>query len=419
MAKVTVIGSGLMGSGIAQVTSLGGWDVTLIDTDKGALERARAAIRGSLDRFVAKEKVTAEDAEAAQSRITVSTDLDEASGSKIVVEAVFERLAVKQEVFRALSGICSPETVLATNTSAIPITEIAAAATHPERVVGTHFFSPVPMMQLCELVRGIHTSDEALDTARRFAESAGKTCVVVNRDVAGFATTRLICAFVNEAARLVEDGVISAEDLDTACRLGFGHPMGPLATADLTGIDVITHATENIYEDTADPQFFPPALLRRLVAAGEIGRKSGKGFFDYSELSTGLWIQRNGADPQVRAVCVSCYFTTSVARAGASTFSPPLVTVIASSTEVASSLRILPSTTTSAPPSAGTTTGFAKRAEKSVRVASIPAPLLHSRTARETRPIVYMPWAITSGSPAALAAASSWWIGFWSPEASA
>jgi len=420
MAKVTVIGSGLMGSGIAQVTSLGGWDVTLVDREKGALERAQAAIRGSLDRFVAKEKVSAEDAEAAQSRITVSTDLGEAAGSRIVVEAVFERLAVKQEVFRELSGICSPETVLATNTSAIPITEIAAAATHPERVVGTHFFSPVPMMRLCELVRGLHTSDEALDTARRFAESAGKTCVVVNRDVAGFATTRLICAFVNEAARLVEDGVISAEDLDTACRLGFGHPMGPLATADLTGIDVITHATENIYEDTADPKFFPPALLRRLVAAGEIGRKSGKGFFEYGELSTGLWTNENGADPQVRGVLnVCCYFATRVARAGASTFSPPLVTVIASSTEVASSLRILPSTTTSAPPSAGTTTGLAKRAEKSVRVASIPALLLHSRTARETSPIVYMPWAITSGSPAAFAAASSWWIGFWSPEASA
>lgn len=271
-----------MGSGIAQVTSLGGSEVTLIDTDAGALERAQAAIRNSLDRFVAKEQVTGEEAEAAQERITVSTDLASAAGASIAVEAVFERLPVKQEVFRRLSEICAPETVLATNTSAIPITEIAAAATHPERVVGTHFFSPVPMMRLCELVRGLHTSDEALDTARRFAEAAGKTCVVVNRDVAGFATTRLICAFVNEAARLVEDGVISAEDLDTACRLGFGHPMGPLATADLTGIDVITHATENIYEDTADPKFFPPALLRRLVAAGEIGRKSGKGFFDYS-----------------------------------------------------------------------------------------------------------------------------------------
>nr|BFF22148.1 3-hydroxyacyl-CoA dehydrogenase family protein [Glycomyces mayteni] len=279
-----------MGSGIAQVTSLGGSDVTLIDTDEGALDRALAAIRSSLDRFVAKEKTTAEAAEAALARITVATDIKAAAGAGIAVEAVFERLPVKQEVFRQLSAIVSPETVLATNTSAIPITEIAAAATHPERVVGTHFFSPVPMMRLCELVRGLHTSDEALATARAFAEAAGKTCVVVNRDVAGFATTRLICALINEAARLVEDGVISAEDLDTACKLGFGHPMGPLATADLTGIDVIAHATENIYEDTADPQFFPPALLRRMVASGAIGRKSGKGFYDYSELSTGVWI---------------------------------------------------------------------------------------------------------------------------------
>lgn len=270
-----------MGSGIAQVTSLGGADVTLIDTDEGALDRALAAIRSSLDRFVAKGKTAAAVAEAALARIAVSTDIGDAAGASIAVEAVFERLPVKREVFGRLSEVCAPDTLLATNTSAIPITEIAAAATHPERVVGTHFFSPVPMMALCELVRGIHTSDEALAAARAFAEAAGKTCVVVNRDVAGFATTRLICALVNEAARLVEDGVISAEDLDTACRLGFGHPMGPLATADLTGIDVITHATENIYEDTADPRFFPPALLRRLVASGAIGRKSGKGFYEY------------------------------------------------------------------------------------------------------------------------------------------
>ncbi len=294
-----------MGSGIAQVTSLGGADVTLIDTDAGALERAQAAIGHSLERFVAKGKVGAEEAEAARARIAVSTDLEAAGGAAIAVEAVFERLAVKQEVFRKLSAICSPETVLATNTSAIPITEIAAAATRPERVVGTHFFSPVPMMALCELVRGLHTSDEALERARAFAEAAGKTCVVVNRDVAGFATTRLICAFVNEAARLVEDGVISAEDLDTACKLGFGHPMGPLATADLTGIDVITHATENIYEDTADPKFFPPALLRRMVASGAIGRKSGKGFYDYG-LSTGCGRRESGAGlgPAPRSVAV-------------------------------------------------------------------------------------------------------------------
>ncbi len=290
-----------MGSGIAQVAAVGGWDVLLVDADKGALERADAAVRKSLDRFAAKGRITAEDAEAARARIWRTTDVEQAAKAEIVVEAVFERVDVKQEVFRKLSAICAPETVLATNTSAIPITEIASAASHPERVVGTHFFSPVPMMQLCELVRGLHTSDAALDAARAFAESAGKTCVVVNRDVAGFATTRLICAFINEAASLVEDGVISAEDLDTACRLGFGHPMGPLATADLTGIDVITHATENIYEDTADPKFFPPALLRRMVASGAIGRKSGKGFFDYAELSTGLWTTRT-ARAEARAV---------------------------------------------------------------------------------------------------------------------
>ena len=176
---------------------------------------------------------------------------------------------------------CPPGTLLATNTSAIPITRIAAVTEHPERVVGTHFFSPVPMMELCELVRGLKTSDEALARAREFAEDIGKTVVVVNRDVAGFVTTRLICALVNEAVALVESGVASAEDVDTACRLGFGHAMGPLATADLTGVDILRHATLNVYEETADPKFFPPELLSRMVTAGAIGRKSGQGFYSY------------------------------------------------------------------------------------------------------------------------------------------
>src|SRR5690625_93162 len=171
MAQVAVIGSGLMGSGIAQVAALGAWDVTLIDSDPRALERAETAIGDSLDKFVAKSKLEPDDARAARRRIAPTTDLELAAEADIVVEAVFERLNVKQEVFGRLSAICAPETVLATNTSAIPITEIAAAATHPERVVGTHFFSPVPMMRLCELVRGLHTSDTALERARSFAES--------------------------------------------------------------------------------------------------------------------------------------------------------------------------------------------------------------------------------------------------------
>ncbi len=171
--------------------------------------------------------------------------------------------------------------VLATNTSAIPITQIAAATSRPELVVGTHFFSPVPMMALCELVRGYKTSDRALEVAREFAEHIGKTCIVVNRDVAGFVTTRLIAALANEAVRLLESGVASAEDIDTACKLGFGHAMGPLATLDLTGVEIMCHASQNIYADSRDSKFAPPELLLRMVAAGDLGRKTGRGFYSY------------------------------------------------------------------------------------------------------------------------------------------
>lgn len=279
--RLMVIGSGLMGSGIAQVAATAGWNVTLYDNNEEAFGGARAGIAKSLDRFVKKEKISADEAAAAEDRITTSTKLEDAKGADIVVEAVFEQLEIKQEIFQKLDIICGPETVLATNTSAIPITQIAAATSSPERVVGTHFFSPVPMMKLCELVRGLKTSDEALQKARDFAENVGKTCVVVERDVAGFVTTRLITALVMESIRLVENGVISAEDLDTACKLGFGHAMGPLATCDLTGADILKHASENIYKDTADPKYFPPELLARMVEAGDYGRKTGKGFYDH------------------------------------------------------------------------------------------------------------------------------------------
>jgi len=201
----------------------------------------------------------------------------------VVVEAVFERLDVKHDVFRALDGLCAETAVLATNTSAIPVTSIAAVTQRPEQVVGTHFFSPVPMMRLCELVRGHKTSDETLATARAFAEGTGKTCIVVERDVAGFVTTRLVSALVMEAVALYEAGVASAADIDLACRLGFGHPMGPLATTDLTGVDILRDATLNIHAETADPKFFPPELLSRMVEAGELGRKSGRGFFRYDD----------------------------------------------------------------------------------------------------------------------------------------
>ncbi|AUA11182.1 3-hydroxybutyryl-CoA dehydrogenase [Streptomyces sp. SID8382] len=279
--KLAVIGAGLMGSGIAQVSAQAGWDVVLRDVTDEALRRGTDGIRASYDKFVSKGKLEAEEAERALGRITTTTDLDAAADADVVVEAVFEKVEVKREIFRALDELVKDDTILASNTSAIPITKIAAATRRPERVVGTHFFSPVPMMGLCELVRGHKTSDETLAAAREFAEGVGKTCIVVNRDVAGFVTTRLICALVVEAAKLYESGVATAEDIDTACKLGFGHAMGPLATADLTGVDILTHATDNIYTESQDEKFAPPEIMRRMVDAGDNGRKSGEGFYRY------------------------------------------------------------------------------------------------------------------------------------------
>ena len=279
--KLAVVGAGLMGAGIAQVSAQAGYEVVLRDVTDEALARGRDGIAASYARFVAKGKLAAEDAEAALARITTTTDLDAAADADLVVEAAFEKIEVKQEIFRALDRLVGEDAILASNTSAIPITKIAAVTERPERVVGTHFFSPVPMMGLCELVRGYKTSDETLARAREFAESTGKTCVVVNRDVAGFVTTRLLAALVVEATRLYESGVASAEDIDTACKLGFGHAMGPLATADLTGVDILLHAFGNIYTESQDEKFAPPEIMRRMVDAGDLGRKSGQGFYSY------------------------------------------------------------------------------------------------------------------------------------------
>lgn len=279
--QVAVIGAGLMGSGIAQVAAANGWDVVLRDVTDEALARGRSAIEKSTAKLLEKGSLSQPERDAALARITTTTELAAAADAEIVVEAVFEQVEIKRELFAELDRICREDAVLATNTSAIPITNIAAATERPESVVGTHFFSPVPLMKLCELVKGRHTTDQTLAAARSFAESVGKSCVVVNRDVAGFVTTRLIAAFVMEAVRLYESGVASAADIDTACKLGFGHAMGPLATADLTGVDILRHATMNIYDETGDLKFFPPETLTRMVAAGDVGRKAGRGFYDY------------------------------------------------------------------------------------------------------------------------------------------
>lgn len=279
--KVLVVGAGLMGAGIAQVAAVAGHDVTVQDVSDNALGRGRRQIEDSLARFEAKGRIDADTRSEALARITTTTELDAAAEADLVVEAVFEEIEVKREVFRKLDKLAPVGAVLATNTSAIPITAIAAATGRPESVVGTHFFSPVPMMALCELVRGRRTSDETLARAKSFAEACGKTTVVVQRDIAGFVTTRIIAAVGMEAARLLEQGVISAEDLDTACRLGFGWAMGPLSTFDLTGVDVLYQASMNIYRGTRDPKFLPPESVARMVEAGDLGRKTGRGFYDY------------------------------------------------------------------------------------------------------------------------------------------
>ena len=276
--NVAVIGAGLMGAGIAQVAACGGYDVILRDVTNAALDRGMQGIERSLRKFESKGLV---DADAALNRIRTTTELEAVGDSDLIVEAVFEKIETKAEVFRLLDQIAKPDAILATNTSAIPITTIAAATSRPESVVGTHFFSPVPMMKLCEVVRGYKTSPEALDAARNFAEGVGKTVVVVNRDIAGFVTTRLTTIFCLEAVRLVESGVISPADLDTACRLAFGHPMGPIETGDMVGLDVMMNAAANVYADTQNEAWSPPELLRRMVAAGDLGRKTGQGFYDH------------------------------------------------------------------------------------------------------------------------------------------
>ena len=281
--QVAVVGAGLMGSGIAQVCAMAGYGVVLQDVSGESLDRARSSITQSLARFVAKERISEPDAGLALKHITTTTELADVADADIVVEAVFEKLDVKTEIFKTLDAVCKPGAILGTNTSAIPITSIAAATSRPQNVVGIHFFSPVPMMKLVELVRGQETSDETLAAARIFSERVGKTVVVVNRDVAGFVTTRLISALTMEAIRLVESGVASAEDIDTACRLGFGHAMGPLETADLTGVDIMLNADMSVYNEAQHQAFEPPELIKQMVADGHLGRKTGLGFYDYSD----------------------------------------------------------------------------------------------------------------------------------------
>lgn len=280
--KVGVVGAGTMGAGIAQVAAVSGFDVVIHDAAPAAATAAVDRIAASLRRQVDRGRFEADLVEPTLARISVAASLDDLAGADAVVEAVIEDAAIKRELFQRLAGIVGPQTLLGSNTSTIPITELAGRADYADRLIGMHFFSPVPAMPLCEIIRGLSTSDETVERTRTLAEALGKRTILVNRDAAGFVTSRLIIALTLEAIRIVEEGLATPEDVDLACTLGFGHKMGPLETADLTGLDIPYYAGKAIYEATANPHFAPPELLGRMVAAGHLGQKTGKGFYDHT-----------------------------------------------------------------------------------------------------------------------------------------
>ena len=280
--KVFVVGSGLMGAGITQVCAQAGYAVTMMDIEHDMIQRGMKSIQWSVSKLVEKKKVEGTSDEI-MGRITTTTSLEAAADADFVFEAVFEDLEIKTRVLSELDRICPPGTILGTNTSAIPITEIAEATKRPDRVVGTHFFSPVPMMRVVEIIKGLKTSEQTLKIATELCESLGKEIVRVNKDVAGFALNRFNAPATVEAIRLVESGVVSVEDLDKGARLGFGRPMGPFETADMAGLDVGLNAISAIYRETGDPKFMPPMLLQRKVKAGQLGRKTGIGWYRYDE----------------------------------------------------------------------------------------------------------------------------------------
>lgn len=277
---VLVIGAGTMGQGIAQVAARAGYLTQLFDVAPGAAERARSRIADSLQRAVDKGKLTAEERALALSRLALASELDTAAArADLIVEAAPEDLALKRELFARLSKVARPETILATNTSSLPITAIAAAAKGPERVIGLHFFNPVPAMKLLEIVQGERTAPFVVAAARAIGARLGKEVVVV-RDAPGFATSRLGLALALEAMRMFEEGVASADEIDRAIELGYGHPMGPLKLTDHVGLDVRLAIAEHLKAELGE-RFNAPQVLRRLVRAGKLGKKSGEGFYKY------------------------------------------------------------------------------------------------------------------------------------------
>jgi 3-hydroxybutyryl-CoA dehydrogenase len=279
--KVFVVGSGLMGSGIAQVCAQVGIQVFISDISQEILNKALKNISWSVGKFVEKGKLK-ENLETIMGRIRTGIDFAAAGQADLAIEAVFEKLELKQEIFKKLDEVCGPGTLLASNTSAIPITELATVTKHPERVLGLHFFSPAPMMEAVEVIRGALTTDETVSMGRGFVLKIGKEPIMVNRDVAGFLINRINYPSTLEAMRMVEEGVGTVEDIDKGLRLASGRRMGIFETGDMVGLDVTYNALMSMYHETGDPRWFPPMILRRKITAGHLGRKTGRGWYEYN-----------------------------------------------------------------------------------------------------------------------------------------
>ncbi len=281
MKTVGVVGCGLMGSGIAQVSAMAGLTTWVREVDQPTLDKGLGRIRKFLDDGVAKGKVTAESRDETLGRLKGTTELQDFATCDLVIEAVVESMDAKRQVFSTLDRIVPASTVLASNTSSLSITEIASTASRPERVLGLHFFNPVPLMKLVEVIRALPTSDAAFDAARGFVERLGKTAVVA-KDTPGFVVNRLLVPYLLDAVRIYESGVASKEDIDNGMKLGCGYPMGPLTLLDFVGLDTTYSIANIMFEEFKLPQYAAPPLLKRMVLAGYLGRKSGRGFYDYS-----------------------------------------------------------------------------------------------------------------------------------------
>jgi 3-hydroxybutyryl-CoA dehydrogenase len=279
--NIMVVGSGAMGTGIAQVCAQKGLPVVISDVSREILDKALKNIRWSVSKFIEKGKVT-ESLEAVMGRIHTTTGLEAAAEADLIIEAVFEKIEIKHEVFKKMDAFVGDKTILASNTSAIPISEIAAAVRRPENFIGIHFFNPVAMMDAVEVIKGISTSEEAFRAGGDFVRFIGKEPIMVHRDIAGFILNRINMLANMEAMRLVEQGVATPEDIDKGMRLAFGRKMGPFETSDLVGLEVQLMAYSNVYQEERDLRFYPPSILRRKVRAGQFGRKTGKGWYEYN-----------------------------------------------------------------------------------------------------------------------------------------